>query len=218
MPITISSSYPSGTPTQGIGFQVISSTATGYNIWDNNVPQNSARLYPASAANATKDIVMLGHATSTSANPSRVKISFGSAVINPTLIFFSIDSSTLDFSPARTAEGAAAPVSFTTNTGLVTGKAITRNPAVTGGSNDEGCESNSRRACGVVQFWGTYNELSFDLLGEDGVGFQLGTGVAPAQPGQTTAVPSLSGAGLAATILSMVGLGAWFARRRRGHG
>lgn len=217
--IMLSSSYPSGSNALGTGFSIQNSTDPGYHIWDNSIPQNSAQLYPASAVNASKDIVMVSQAGSTAADPNRVKVRFGAPVLNPTLLFFSIDSSTLDFTPARTAAGVPATLSFTTNSAaLVSGKSVTRNPAAVGTAGPEGCQLNSTRACGVVQFTGWYDELLFDAMGDDGVGMQIGTGIVTSLPAAATPVPASSGVSLAATVLSVMGLAAWLSRRRHRRG
>jgi len=217
VPVKLSSYYPSGTRAPGVAFNIQTNTAPGYNIWDNNIPQNNAKLYPAAAVNATRDIVLLTQSRSTPADPHRVRVSFGSPVVNPTLLFFSIDTSTLDFSSAVTASGAAAELTMTTNPpALVTGKSVTKNPAATTTQpdGDEGCRIDTARACGVVQFTGVYDEITFDVTGADGIGMQIGAGVVPDAQKSARSVPSLSGAGLMTMILSMVGLGGWFARRR----
>ncbi len=192
-----------------------------YDIWDNAPTPNTTGLTPAAIYPATArgnpQIVITSPGASTAASPYRVTVHFGKAVQDPVMLVYSMDNSAVDVSPTRTRSGSPAVTSITGNsaaainaTAQTIGANLVNNDIVL----SEGCWNTTARACAVIRFSGSYNDIVFNLYsvpgGQDGVGFQFGAAELAPPP----AVPSLSTATLGALMLMLLVAFAWVSRSR----
>ncbi len=213
--VTMTTAYPSGAP--AVGDNVIAATPAP--MWSNAYAPGGttpAGIFPAGAASANSQaVVQVGIAgyNSTATNQGRTTITFSEPVVNPVLLFYSVDQTTIDFAGTTNTSGAAVTPTITVNSGgALTGTQVRTNGA--GTSTPEGCFDNSFRVCGVVRFSGIFSTLQFTHYSgigvQDGVGFQIGSDMlASALP-----VPTLPVAGLALLALGLASFGAGRLRRR----
>ena len=217
--VTVTSNYPSGSP--AVGDNLIGQSSAP--MWSPSYapfPTTPAGIYPAGAVNAsTQLVVQVGFASpagSTAANPGQTTVRFSSPVVNPTVLFYSVDSATLNFAGSTDWTGTPVTPAITTNSGAaVSGTQVSANGI--GAPTTEGCFANSRRACGVVQYTGIFTSLQFNHFGpfQDGVGFQIGSDALSALAAPPpTPVPTLPGIGLAALALALAAASARRLRRR----
>lgn len=214
--VSVTSDYPSGTPTPG-------DNVVGFNtapMWNNAYAPagfTPAAIFPAGASSANSQaVVQVGIAAydSTATHPGRTTITFSEPVVNPVLLFYSVDETTIDFAGSTTTSGAAATPSIVVNSGgTITGTQVHSNG--TGAYTwQEGCFANSQRVCGVVRYSGIFSSLQFThyagLRVQDGVGFQVGTDLLASA---LRPVPTLSFAGLMALVLGMAVFGTRWLRR-----
>lgn len=184
-PVNISSSFPSGTPAAGVGLSAapgINPPFNSYCIWDSSIPENSAQLWPASAATpgCAEQVVFGVTSVATAVNPLRVAINFVTPVINPRLMIYSFDNSAMSLAATRDFSGNPAVLGVTYNNAGIYGAAAQSFGTVGTVAIPEGCANNATpgRACAYIGFIGTYNQVVMDFNltsgGQDGVGFMIG--------------------------------------------
>ena len=207
--VSVTSAYPSGTPTTGDN--VIGGSPAP--MWSNTYAPGGltpAAIFPAGASSANSQaVVQVGIANydSTAAHPGRTTITFSEPVVNPVVLFYSVDQTTIDFAGSTNTSGAAVTPSISVNSGgALTGTQVASNG--TGTFTVEGCFDNSPRVCGVVRYTGIFSSVQFThysgMRVQDGVGFQVGADqLASALP-----VPALPLTGLAALTLGIAAFGA----------
>lgn len=190
--VSMSSTYPSGTPTSGATLAQapgINPPHNTYCIWDSSVPQNSAQLWPASAAtpDCAQQVIIGASSSATAANPNRVVIAFGIPMVNPRLMIYSLDNSGIDLSSTRTFDGNPAVLTVTHNNAAIY-DAAAQTIGTVGPTAQEGCPNNTPpgRACAYVLFNGIYSQVQVDFHitagNGDGIGFNIGAdAVTPVQ-------------------------------------
>ncbi|MGF6214371.1 hypothetical protein [Comamonas sp. 4034] len=164
----------------------ISNVGTNYTLlylnngiaWGNT----NAGIYPPSFNTTSFEFVRSLNTPATIAAPSVAHIDFSQPVIDPILIFYSLDNSGVTVQGTLMTSGAPAVAAINSNqiTQIDTSTLSVSGPFAGGTPNPEGCISGSRRVCGIYRFTGTYSQLSLGQFGgSDGVGFQIGASVTP---------------------------------------
>lgn len=163
---------------------------------DNGVAwgNSTAGIYPASFSGTVHEFVRSLGTTTTAATPSMATLDFGQPLIDPVLIFYSLDNSSLTVAGTQTTAGATVvngtDVTITANQpSMVNGAALAvTGPYAAGAAQPfEGCVAGSNRVCGMFQFKGSYSQLKLGQYGNarDGVGFQVGIGITPGAGNET---------------------------------
>ena len=187
--VTLTTTLASGTPAPMFSGTTDYGT---YNIWDNAAAENSAHIWPATAAGEIQVVVGVN------SNPSHLTAKFGRPLINPQMLVYSLDNSFIDFSSTRTVANTPAVLSVVKNSSA-TYDSGTQKLGTTGWviRVPEGCPESTPipgRGCAVVTFIGTYSQLDMVMQttsGGDGVGIQFG--VDPAiEAARMQPVPTLS--------------------------
>lgn len=182
-----------------------------YRIWDNDAPANSAKIWPATAKPYDEFVIV---AAPTASN---LTVTFGRPLVNPQMLVYSLDNSTIDFSTTKAVGGAPAILTIVKNPGA-TYDPLTKVLGTLGFSAiPEGCSDTETRGCAVVTFIGTYSQLdmvvqSTNPLTTDGIGMQFG--VDPAIEASMRPVPTLSEWGLALMALLLATVAGGLAHRR----
>lgn len=166
----------------------------------------NAGIYPPSFSSTSYEFVRSANAaTIPPGSPSVAAIQFAQPLIDPILIFYSLDNSGVTVKGTKDSSGADAVVSIQSNQpSMIDAATLSVSgpyPAGTTG-NPEGCIAGSRRVCGVYRFTGSYGKLMLGQFlvsgGGDGVGFQLSVSVTPtAVDDAGTAVLGKSGVAVA---------------------
>ncbi|MGE8320660.1 MAG: IPTL-CTERM sorting domain-containing protein [Comamonas sp.] len=152
--------------------------------WGNS----NAGIYPASFSSSSYEFVRSPNASTLSpGSPTVASIQFAQPVIDPILIFYSLDNSGVTVQGTKDSAGANAVVAIQSNQPSMIDVATlsVAGPYPPGAATGlEGCIAGSRRVCGVFRFTGSYSALQLGQFvmfgGQDGVGFQLGMSITPA--------------------------------------
>lgn len=164
-----------------------------------------AGIYPASFNTNRYEFVRSPNAATTPISPSVAAIQFAQPLIDPILIFYSLDNSGVTVKGTKDSSGADAVVDIRSNQpSMIDTATLSVSGPYSGGSKDnpEGCIAGSQRVCGIYRFTGSYGELKlgqFLAFGRgDGVGFQLSVSITPtATDDAGTAVLGKSGVAVA---------------------
>lgn len=152
--------------------------------WGNS----NAGIYPSSLSSTSYEFVRSPNASTLSpGSPSVASIQFAQPLIDPILIFYSLDNSGVTVQGTKDSAGANAAVTIQSNQPSMIDMATlsVSGPSPSGAATGvEGCIAGSRRVCGIFRFTGSYSALQLGQFvtfgGQDGVGFQLGLSVTPA--------------------------------------
>ncbi|QIL80035.1 IPTL-CTERM sorting domain-containing protein [Diaphorobacter sp. HDW4A] len=149
----------------------------------------NAGIYPPSFNITNFEFVRSNDATATVASPGIAHIDFDKPVVDPILIFYSLDASGVTINGTLDTAGAPAVVTIDSNqpSQIDTSTRSVSGPFAGGAGSPEGCITGSRRVCGIYRFTGTYSQLSLGQFGSagDGVGFQVGVSITPMAVSET---------------------------------
>ena len=144
----------------------------------------NAGIYPASFNTTNFEFVRSNDVATTVATPSPAHIDFGTPMLDPILIVYSLDNSGVTIKGTLDTAGNPAVTSIASNqpTKIDLPNQAISGPFAGGTNNREGCISGSRRVCGIFRFTGSYSQLTLGQFGNtgDGVGFQIGVAITPA--------------------------------------
>lgn len=170
-------------------------------IWDNNatgtsphappnaIEPNNAKVYPASAAAARSQVVMISGSAG-----NQTTVEFLAPVKDPIVLIYSVEPhSRLDFANTQTASGSSVAIAATALNPAAAFSGTTLSNSNTGpvngtwGAVTEGCSQymnypsidpskKPSKACATLQLTGTYNEIKLTgtFNGSDGVGLTVG--------------------------------------------